>query len=90
MTPCQTRRKRGSLSAQTAIGLYFSIRKPPIAMPCGCMAWCTRCSSAVAAATIREMGNRHIRLTMIELARKAKSTPALGNVLTRAEDRLEA
>ena len=36
------------------------------------------------------MGNRHISLTMIELARKAKSTPALGNVLTRAEDRLEA
>lgn len=36
------------------------------------------------------MGNRHITLTMIELARKAKSTPALGNVLTRAEDRLEA
>ena len=27
---------------------------------------------------------------MIELARKAKSTPALGNVLTRADDRLEA
>ena len=27
---------------------------------------------------------------MIELARNAKSTPALGNVLTRAEDRLEA
>ena len=27
---------------------------------------------------------------MIELARKAKSTPSLGNVLTRAEDRLEA
>ena len=36
------------------------------------------------------MSNRHISLTMIELARKAKSTPALGNVLTRAEDRLEA
>lgn len=36
------------------------------------------------------MGNRHISLTMIELARKAKSTSALGNVLTRAEDRLEA
>lgn len=36
------------------------------------------------------MGNRHISLTMIELARNAKSTPALGNVLTRAEDRLEA
>ena len=27
---------------------------------------------------------------MIEIARKAKSTPALGNVLTRADDRLEA
>ena len=27
---------------------------------------------------------------MIEFARKAKSTPALGNVLTRADDRLEA
>ena len=27
---------------------------------------------------------------MIELARKAKSTPALGNVLTRADDWLEA
>jgi hypothetical protein len=27
---------------------------------------------------------------MIELARNAKSAPALGNVLTRAEDRLEA